>query len=262
MSLVAHVRGPAPAAVDALADVASAVELDGADVVGLFASDDAVRVRATAQDALDRHRITAPLSIRPAEMLDWGSVWKASLRAVRVGPLYLAPDGVDAVGARMLEVGPAFGSGGHPTTRLCLERIAERPPTGAVLDVGTGNGILALAALWLGASHATGTDTDAAALAVAARNAARHGLSDRLALATPLPDARFDRVLCNLHAAPIIDLAPELLRRLGPGGEATLSGFVGDQLARVSAAWKHVGARILGHDERDGWVRLDVAAPW
>src|SRR5690606_13650087 len=89
----------------------------------------------------------------------------------------------------VLEAGAAFGSGLHPTTRLCLDRLVADPPAAPVLDVGTGSGVLALAALRLGAPWALGTEVDAAARAVAARNAARNALSDRLRIVDAAPDA-------------------------------------------------------------------------
>lgn len=230
----------ADAALDALiAAGATAVELEGDPPIralGLFADD----------AALD-----PGWRVSHAETVDWGSVWAASVRPIRMGPLALD-----------LEVGPAFGSGLHPTTALCLEHLVERPPRGAVLDVGTGNGILAIAALRLGADRAVAIDTDRAALRVAARNLARQGLSERATLGERLPDERFDLVIANVLASTLVDLAPRLVRAMGPGGEAALSGIGPHQADSVAAAWRHVGARVLQVVERDGWCRMDLAAPW
>lgn len=259
MAWVARVRAAADDVVDALSDVADELDADGTDVLVLFRAGDETGAWTRTRDALDRAGIAAPIAVEPAEMLDWDSVWRRALRPFRVGPLTIAYDGEPGDDRLVIDVG-AFGTGRHPTTRLCLDRLAERPPAGAVLDVGAGNGVLALAALRLGATRAVGTDTDPAALAVAATNAARNGLP--LALASELPDDRFALVLANLAAAPVVDLAPWLLRRLGPGGEAALSGFTVAQVPAVARAWRHIGARVLGHAERDGWARLDVAAPW
>lgn len=252
----------ADAALDALiAAGAVAVEVQGVDLLGLFA--------AGAAPVLDP---VFGAREEEAVLVDWGSVWAASLRPVRVGPLLLVPEGSAGksgtagggeAGALVLEVGPAFGSALHPTTALCLEWLVERSTAGSVLDVGTGSGVLALAALRLGAARAFGTETEAAALAVAARNAARSGLAGRLELGLRPPDgARYDRVVANLLAGPLIAMAHELASSLAPGGELAVSGLGPSMEPEVARALRHVGLRLTGRAERDGWCRLDAVAGW
>lgn len=245
----------------ALIDAGAAeVEAQGPDLLGLFH-------RAEGEPCADLVRSLLPhaaVSAEPAAMVDWDSVWVASLRPVTVGPLVIAPVGVPAPdGALQIETDGAFGSARHPTTLLCLRWLVDRPTYMGVLDVGTGSGVLALAALRLGASQAVGVDTEPAALAVAARNAARAHLSDHLLLLRDVPDGRrFDRVVANILAAPLIELAPRMAHWVGHGGELAVSGFGPSMREEVSIALRHAGLRVVGGDEVDGWCRLDAHAPW
>lgn len=205
---------------------------------------------------------------RPAETLDWGSTWRESVRPIRVGALWIVPEGVSAPDpdAPVLRIaaGEAFGSGLHATTRMCLDRLAEGPRSRSLLDVGTGTGILALAALRLGWDRVVATDTDPAAREAAGRNAAANGLAGAIEVTAglPPPGVLFDQVVANLLAAPLVDLAAEVVRRVGPAGEVVLSGVRSGQAVEVAGAYRDLGLRQVGTDERDGWVRLDFAASW
>lgn len=221
------------------------VEAEGEDLLGLFVGEPPPLPGAR---------------VEPALMFDQGDTWAASLRPFQVGPLRIAPLGQP--GDLVLESGPAFGSGQHPSTRLVLDRLALRPPTGRVLDVGTGNGILALAALRLGAASAVGVDTDPAALPIAASNAARAGLSDRLELRADLPEQPFDLILVNIVADTVLDLAPALLTRLAPGGELCASGVSELRRAEVERGLRRLGLHVPGCEESGGWWRIDALASW
>lgn len=245
----------------ALVDAGAAeVEAQGPDLLGLFHSAEGEACAALVRGLLPG----ATVSAEPAAMVDWDSVWVASLRPVRVGPLVVAPAGVPApAGALEIETDGAFGSARHPSTMLCIRWLVDRPTAGTVLDVGTGSGVLALAALRLGASEAVGIDADPAALVVARRNARRAGLEDRLLLADRPPEGRrYDRVVANILASPLIELAPSLAGWLGPGGELAVSGFGPTMQAEVRAALLHAGLRVVGGDEVEGWCRVDAFAPW
>lgn len=221
------------------------VEAEGDDLLGLFPGEAPLLAGAVAE---------------PARMLDQGDTWQASLRPFDVGGLRIAPLG--QVGDLVIESGPAFGSGQHPSTRLVLDRLAARPPAGRVLDVGTGNGILALTALRLGAARAVGVDLDPEALAIAARNAARAGLSDRLDLGTVLPEGSFDLILVNIVADTVLELGPALVARLAPGGELCASGVSGLRRAEVERGLRHLGLHVPVVEESGGWWRLDAQASW
>lgn len=158
-----------------------------------------------------------------------------------------------------LDPGLAFGTGNHPTTALCLHWLSAhaatwtKPPR--VLDYGCGSGILAIAALKLGAHRALGVDIDPAALAVAALNALRNEVADHLTLRLPGADLGdpADIILANILARPLIDLAPLLLGALAAGGILLLSGFTATQAPEVARAFAPLS---LTPTECDGWVLL------
>jgi len=200
---------------------------------------------------------------------DDGSVWILSPRAVSAGGVVVAPHGVDAPpGALRLTDAPVFGSGLHPTTILCLEALdelagASRPDT--VLDVGTGSGVLALAALLKGVPRAVGLDTDVLALSAAAEHARLNHLGDRLTLVEGGPDAvdgTWPLVVANVLAAPLIEMAPVLVRRVGHRGELVLSGIPRGVAADVGRAYRRLGMRAAASSTRAGWTALVMRASW
>jgi ribosomal protein L11 methyltransferase len=155
-----------------------------------------------------------------------------------------------------LDPGLAFGTGSHPTTRLCLRWLAAHlEPGQSVLDYGCGSGILAVAAAKLGAVAVTGTDVDPQAIEASRANAARNGVSAQFALPDALAPDKVDVVVANILANPLRLLAPALAARVRDGGAIVLSGILEDQVAAVSGAyrrWFKLGA--WGTD--DGWVAL------
>lgn len=210
----------------------------------------------------------AQVTVRPARHLDWDDTWEGHVRPVAVGPLWLVPTGHAAPrGApvvRMADLG-AFGSGMHPSTRLCLEWLVAAPGVDHLLDVGTGTGVLALAALRLGTQQATGTELDAAALASAQANARANGLSLRLRLVALPPHALgrvFPRVVANILAAPLVDLAPRLVRAVGSGGTLLLSGVRRAQVGQVAHAYARCGMRVLPAHFIGEWALLEMLAGW
>lgn len=264
-------------AVEALVDAgADAVEIVGSRALGLFRAGDPEAAQARVRVALGAAGRGAKLRLEAPVWLDDASTWRAGVRPFRVGALRFVPmvGGALADGSTPelgpgdvpLEVGTAFGSGGHPTTWLMLERLVERPPLDqSVLDLGTGTGVLAIAALKLGARGVVGADLDAASVALAAQNAHIADVGDRFfGTTTPVTamTQRFQRIVANIVAAPLIDLAPTLVGRIAPGGELSLSGFVPEQALRVAKVYRDRGMRVVGEAERDGWVRLDIAPGW
>jgi ribosomal protein L11 methyltransferase len=159
-----------------------------------------------------------------------------------------------------LDPGLAFGTGTHPTTALCLAWLDRHPPTGQqVLDFGCGSGILAIAALKLGAAAAQGVDIDPQALLATHDNAARNGMDAKLATCLPddLPAGTFDLVLANILANPLIELAPHLSTLVRPGGMLVLSGILAGQTVDVQnayAPWFTFTPAAV----QDGWVRLQA----
>jgi ribosomal protein L11 methyltransferase len=209
------------------------------------------------------------LSISPAVGRDAGSVWILSPRATRVGRLQIVPAHAGAEpGVLRLTDSAAFGTGLHPTTVMCLEAIEEAlQPShpSALLDVGTGSGVLALAALLLGVPRALGLDVDAEALRAAAENARLNALDRRLQLVRGGPDAvagTWPLVVANLVAAPLVELAPVLVRRVGHHGRLVLSGIPSSVEGDVDRAYRRLGMQHVRAQSRAGWSALVLQASW
>jgi ribosomal protein L11 methyltransferase len=208
------------------------------------------------------------MRVTPARGRDDGSVWVLSPRPVQAGRLRIVPadwpDWSSETGALRMIDGPAFGTGLHPTTALCLEALddeltAWRPES--VLDVGTGSGILALAALAAGVPRVVAIDIDGESIRVAAENARLNGLSSRLHLVHGGPEAlsgAWPLVLANVLAAPLMELAFTLAPRVGRGGRIVLSGIRTSLAADVEQAYRRTGMRQVGARTRDGWTALTL----
>ena len=208
-------------------------------------------------------------SVSPAPGRDAGSVWVLSPRSIRIGRLRINPAHAEAEpGALRLIEAAAFGTGLHPTTALCLEALEEAvntAPPDAVLDVGTGSGVLALAALILGVPRALGIDIDDEALCVAAENARINLVGERLQLTRGGPEkvtGTWPLILANVLAAPLIEMAPALVRRVGHQGRLVLSGIASSVEHEVDRTYRRLGMRRVRVTSRAGWVALTLEASW
>jgi ribosomal protein L11 methyltransferase len=240
----------------------------------------AERAAAAAAEALGHLqafglRPIGELTTRIVHEADWAEAWKAHFPVMRIGRRIVVkptwrdhaqlPDDV----ILDLDPGMAFGTGLHPTTRLCLiglESVAERGLLrGArVLDVGCGSGILAIAAAKLGAASVTGLDTDPIAVEATTANAARNGLQRRIvARAGSLPsgDAPHDLLLANLIASVLITLAGSLRDELRPRGTLLASGIFEDREADVRAAFEAAGLYVTERWIEGEWVALEAVRP-
>jgi ribosomal protein L11 methyltransferase len=200
---------------------------------------------------------------------DAGSVWVLSPRPISIGRLRIVPADRDHASdtIRLIDAS-AFGTGLHPTTALCLEalqEIVQIAPPNAVLDVGTGSGVLALAALTLGVPRVLAIDIDDDALRVAATNARINGIDERLQLSRGGPDSiqgTWPLVLANVLAAPLIEMAPALVRRVGHRGQLVLSGIPSSVEPDVHQAYHRLGMHRVNAESRAGWVALVLQASW
>jgi len=209
------------------------------------------------------------VSMSPATGRDDGSVWILSARRVRVGRLVLLPAAMaPQPGALRLSDGPAFGTGLHPTTALCLEALEELLDLGippSLLDVGTGSGVLALAALMAGVPRVVGIDIDADAMMVAAENARLNEFAGRLDLVRGGPEAlsgAWPLIFANVLAAPLIELAPAVVRLVQHGGRLVLSGIPHSMAPEVARAYRRLGMRQLGETARAGWAAMVLCPSW
>lgn len=241
--------------------------VDQADLPSLHAS---IAVLAAANGAL-----ALEPAIGPMPKVDWLAQSLASFKPFRVGRFYIRPSHDKArqpSSAHVVTVDAsiAFGTGEHATTRGCLivlDRLARTMRPRAILDMGTGTGILAMAMArqWRCAVHAV--DIDADSVAVARENARDNGLANLVrpvngrsfsqrAVVGPGP---YDLVVANILARPLMSLAPGIAAHTRPGGRVVLSGLLASQQAMVIAAYRLQGLRLLRRLVIDGWATLLLA---
>lgn len=221
-------------------------------------------------------RSIGPLLVRPIPAEEWATSWRAEFPILRVGRIVVRPpwrEHTAAPGDAVVTIDPgqAFGTGLHPTTRLALiglgrwsaeDRIGALPRSGlGVLDVGTGSGILLLAAIALGASHGIGVDTDPLSVAAATENAARNGVAERVTIqAGSLPLTRLaPLVIANLVASLHIELAPLLVGAMAPGGRLLASGMFATRADEAIAALEVAGATLVARWEEGEWVAAEFS---
>jgi ribosomal protein L11 methyltransferase len=211
--------------------------------------------------------------VQPADIpaVDWVARFREGFRAFHAGGFTIVPEWEPAPSGstsdRLLRILPAraFGTGTHESTRLCLgalESLAARAPLGRVVDVGTGTGILAVAAARLGARTVTAIDIDPEAVDSARLHAGLNGIEVRLVRgdgAAALAARRFDIVLANLSAPLLVEKRDEIARLCAPGAHLIVAGFLGDDLPAIAGAYAGLGAADTRTDGE--WAALLVEAP-
>lgn len=244
-----------------------------------FPDDDRIEATKTELEAALGHmRLMYPMPQPAYQTLnaeDWSEAWKAHYQPLRIGRrLLIRPRWIDVAPAPgdieiALDPGMAFGTGTHPTTQLCLEALERHSkPALDALDLGSGSGILAIAAAKLGARKVLALDIDPVATAATADNARANGVSDKIiaecgGLETVLPSARrFDLVIVNILARVIMQLAEAGLGEIvRPGGAAIFSGIIDSQLAEVEAALRRTGLQPCARRQRGDWVLIEAKRP-
>lgn len=228
--------------------------------------------RADADAALEAVRGEFPSArgaVAVVEPRDWSESWKSLIRSVDVGRLWVGPPWMAAqapAGKTRIVIEPkmAFGTGDHPTTTLCLDAVDAFVAGHAgcsVLDVGTGTGVLAIAARKLGAGHCVGVDNDAMSVELAKENAVSNATPEvELSGKTldALPPGKFDLVLANILANTLVELAPLIVPRVGT--RLILAGVLVHQAQEVSAAFERLGLVPEGTRTINEWIRLDFKA--
>jgi len=221
-------------------------------------------VRAMAAASRAAHRPPPPYETLPVAEQDWVRATQAQFAPIRIAerlwvvPSWCTPPDSGAINL-MLDPGLAFGTGSHPTTRLCLAWLATCLRRGErVLDYGCGSGILAIAAAKLGAGEVVGVDVDAQAILASRANARANGVAATFSAPEERPAAtadRFDVLVANILANPLVLLAPALAARVRTAGRIVLSGILEPQAAQVAAAYAE-WFNISVWDRDDGWVAL------
>ncbi|WP_058835649.1 50S ribosomal protein L11 methyltransferase [Luteimonas abyssi] len=225
-----------------------------------------------ALDAFDPALDWSRAGFRNVEDQDWERAWMDQYAPLRFGArTWIVPWNADlpdeaandAAAVVRLDPGLAFGSGTHPTTSLCLQWLDGLAEAGElqereVLDYGCGSGILALAALKLGASRATGIDNDPQALVASRDNAERNAVGDRLQVAAPgdAPQATYPVVVANILAAALDALAEAIAERVAPGGRLALSGILDGQQEELLRRYRPWFESLAVAHEGD-WVRIE-----
>jgi ribosomal protein L11 methyltransferase len=186
---------------------------------------------------------------------DWAETWKQYYDIERVGKLVVRPAWLDytaAPGEVMIGLDPgiAFGTGQHPTTRMCMQGAQDvMQPGDYVLDLGSGSGILAIAAIALGASSVLATDTEDMAVKASIDNAALNGMQDRIVVREGSvdvvgDDGPFDLIFANINAAAIIELAAAMAKQMKPSAWLFAGGVIAEREAKARAALEAAGLRI------------------
>lgn len=212
------------------------------------------------------------ITLRQVEDEDWAEAWKKYFKPLRIGKSiiikpsweYYEPKSGDVI--LELDPGMAFGTGTHPTTKLCLEALERLVQPGMVIaDIGTGSGILSLAAAKLGAKLVYATDTDPLPLRIAAQNIARNELNTQITL-YPVPEfnaavKECDLIVANIVANTIIELAPSIPSRLKSEGLFISCGIVNHNMETVLQALEAVGLEHVETYFEDIWVCLITRLP-
>ena len=232
-------------------------------VAALFADEAQAREAARLLAPQDFFQGCKLLGVAAVADQDWVRLTQSQFDPVQITPAFWIVPSWHAPPAQAQQVirldpGLAFGTGTHPTTRMCLRWIAAHPPRGArVLDYGCGSGILAIGAAKFGAASVDAVDIDTAAVQSAAANAQANGVQ----LATGLPDraqGRYDTVLANILATPLKVLAPLLCSHVAAGGALVLAGILARQAGELQAAYAPY-CRLEVADEEDGWILMTAA---
>lgn len=235
-------------------------------VVALLAddADPALLVAAAANEI--KLSPTPAYTVREVEEQDWVRVTQSQFEPIHIGEhIWVVPSWHDAPepDAVVLELDPglAFGTGSHPTTRLCMEWLEQHVQPGErTLDYGCGSGILAIVAKKLGAGETVGVDIDPNAVEASRYNAERNHVEATFALPDDAPQGTFDLVVANILSNPLKLMAAMLCARVRPGGRLILSGVLERQAEEVAAAYASAIPLTVWR-ARDGWVCLHGVRP-
>lgn len=224
------------------------------------------RIKERLDEALG---ITVDFALKQVREEDWAEAWKRYFKPEHIGKIVIKPSWEDyspQSGEIIIELDPgmAFGTGTHPTTRICLELLQEIvSPHTEMLDVGTGSGILALAGAKLGAAKITAIDIDSVAVRVASENIRRNGMERQIQvyesnLLERALDFQYNLVVANIITNAILELVPQLAKVLKPGGIFLASGIIEERLPEVMESLSKQGFVSIKQVLAEGWAGLVV----
>lgn len=223
---------------------------------------DFYRGRLEARLAADGY--PAAVTVKPLAAKNWNEIWEENLSPLRIGPYLVTPTSVDRSGEEegeiVIRIDPemSFGTGHHATTRLALQLLEEAVnPGDRVLDVGTGTGILAIAACKRDAASVTAVDTNPDAVRNARENARKNNVAECVAIeegsTEVVPEMEFDVVAANVTRRILIDLLPDLASRLSSEGSLVLSGVLQADREAFRHEVEPVGLEVDREASEDGW---------
>jgi ribosomal protein L11 methyltransferase len=228
-------------------------------ITALFADENVAREASVLLQAQDFFAGCQLLAMGTVPDQDWVRLTQSQFAPVDITPEFWIVPTWHEPPARARQVirldpGLAFGTGTHPTTRMCLRWIATHPVSGRVLDYGCGSGILAIGAAKFGASDVVAVDIDAAAVESTSLNAAANGVTLRAGL-PEMAVGLYEVVLANILATPLKVLAPLLCAHVAPGGQLVLAGILERQADELIAAYAP-HCRLAVADHEDGWILM------
>jgi ribosomal protein L11 methyltransferase len=258
---------------DSLAAIGAAEETDAdsglSERIGWFSigADEQQRRAEITAAALLQGAKPGQITLNTLQQQVWETAWQKEWRAIPIGAsLWVRPPFCDGPADGRIDIvldpGMAFGTGTHPTTQLCLcaiERVCNNRPPATLLDMGAGSGLLAIAAMKLGAGSATAIDMEVESVEACIANAAINHVHLDARLGDTPPPQRFDLVVANILAAPLVWMAEELATCVGE--RLILSGLLREQADDVAAAYIREGLRELRRDHHDEWASVELVRP-
>ncbi len=223
--------------------------------------------RRDLHEILRTFSVNADIRYRDIEDTNWNEEWERSLAPIEIGTrLVVKPTWTQYAATRdriIIEIDPkmSFGTGYHESTRLILTLMEEQVRAGdTVLDIGTGTGILAIAAVKLGARHATGIDIDEWSITNAKENVVKNGVEDRVRILSDHPSTlrsgSYSLIAANIMASTIIELLPEMCRLLAPSGRLFLSGLLDNDGETINRALADNGLHPTARASENEWIAI------